>query len=51
MIRLLSVASLVLLCSSLAQAQEWIDYVSKADQFTCNFPGEPKVTAPGLALA
>ncbi|MSV36249.1 MAG: hypothetical protein EXQ47_11735 [Bryobacterales bacterium] len=26
-------------------AQEWIEYASREDRFTCNFPGQPKVTA------
>src|ERR1044071_8529891 len=27
-----------------ASAQEWIDFVSKEDRFTANFPGQPTVT-------
>jgi hypothetical protein len=25
-------------------AQEWIEFASRQDRFTCNFPGQPKVT-------
>ena len=36
--------TLLLALSAPASAQEWIDYVSKEDRFTGNFPGQPKVT-------
>lgn len=37
------VAAAVLLMSGAGRAQEWIEYVSRADMFTINFPGQPKV--------
>jgi hypothetical protein len=37
-------ATLLLSLSSPASAQEWIEYVSKEDRFTVNFPGQPTVT-------
>jgi hypothetical protein len=37
------VPALVLLMSTPAGAQEWIEYASPADMFTVNFPGQPKV--------
>jgi len=36
-------AALSLFLSGPSFAQEWIDYASRADLFTVNFPGEPKV--------
>lgn len=33
----------VLISSSLAVAQGWIDYISRVDRFSVNFPGEPTV--------
>jgi hypothetical protein len=36
--------TLLLSLSAPALAQEWIEYVSKEDRFTVNFPGQPKVT-------
>ena len=39
-----AVAVLVLVCASLAHAQEWVDFKSMEDRFSCNFPGDPKVT-------
>jgi hypothetical protein len=36
-------ASLVLLMSVPALAQEWMDYTSRMDRFSVNFPGQPKV--------
>ena len=34
-----------LLCAALpAMGQEWIEFASRDDRFTCNFPAEPKVT-------
>ena len=40
---LVAVALLISL-SVPASAQEWIEFVSKEDRFTSNFPGQPKVT-------
>jgi hypothetical protein len=37
-------ATLLLSFSVPASAQEWIEYVSKEDRFTGNFPGQPMVT-------
>lgn len=37
-------ATLLLSFSGPASAQEWIEYVSKEDRFTANFPGQPTVT-------
>ena len=39
----LIVAALSLFISGSSFAQEWIEYASRADLFTVNFPGEPKV--------
>ena len=36
-------AALILCISTPSVAQEWIEYTSRADFFTVNFPGEPKV--------
>jgi hypothetical protein len=36
-------AAFILCLSSAAFAQEWIEYTSRADLFTVNFPGEPTV--------
>ena len=36
-------AALILCISGPSFAQEWIEYTSRADLFTVNFPGEPKV--------
>ena len=36
-------AALILCLSTPAVAQEWIEYTSRADLFTVNFPGEPAV--------
>jgi hypothetical protein len=50
------VSAALLLASAPAVAQDWIDYVSRADFFTVNFPSQPKVsditykTEYGLAL-
>jgi hypothetical protein len=35
---------LVLALSSSAFAQEWEEFVSKDERFTCNFPGQPTIT-------
>jgi len=37
------VPALMLLMSGPADAQEWIEYASRADMFTVNFPGQPNV--------
>src|SRR5207247_3286287 len=36
-------AAFILFMSGPAFAQDWIEYTSKADFFTVNFPSEPKV--------
>ena len=38
-------------CPRPALAQEWIEYVSKEDRFTGNFPGQPKVTQTTYTVA
>src|SRR5439155_17416185 len=38
-----AVAALVLLSSGSSLAQDWIEYASRADLFTVNFPGQPNV--------
>jgi hypothetical protein len=44
LIRLVLVLAAFALCvSGPASAQDWIEYISKADFFSVNFPGEPKV--------
>jgi len=40
----LTLAALILSVPGLAFAQEWIEFASREDRFTCNFPSEPKVT-------
>ena len=42
--RPLVAATVLLSLSTPASAQEWIEYVSKEDRFTGNFPGQPRVT-------
>lgn len=37
-------AAIVLSISEPSFAQEWIEFASREDRFTCNFPGQPKVT-------
>jgi hypothetical protein len=37
-------AAFVLSISGPSFAQEWIEFASREDRFTCNFPSEPKVT-------
>ena len=39
----LAVAALVLLGSGPSLAQDWIEYASRVDLFTVNFPGQPNV--------
>src|SRR5712691_2826226 len=36
--------SLVLSVSGPLYAQEWIEFASREDRFTCNFPTQPKIT-------
>src|SRR4030095_420289 len=42
----LIVLSIALFFSSLSSAfaQEWIEFASREDRFTCNFPVQPKIT-------
>lgn len=44
--RLISVllAAFILAIPVAAEAQDWTDFASREDRFTCNFPGEPTVT-------
>jgi hypothetical protein len=44
LIRVLTMA-VVLAIPGVAVAQEWAEFTSKEDRFTCNFPGEPKTAA------
>jgi len=37
-------AALVLSVSAPAFAQEWIEFASREDRFTCNFPSQPAIT-------
>ncbi len=37
-------AALIVSMSGPAFAQEWIEFASREDRFTCNFPDQPKVT-------
>ena len=41
---ILPAAALVLLMSGVAVAQEWAEFVDRADHFTVNFPGDPQKT-------
>jgi hypothetical protein len=43
-VRPLILSALVVSLAAPAFAEDWIDFVSKDDRFTCNFPGQPKVT-------
>ena len=36
--------TLMLSVSGSLFAQEWIEFASREDRFTCNFPSQPKVT-------
>src|SRR5438105_13524370 len=40
----LASAALALSLSGSLFAQEWIEFASREDRFTCNFPSQPKVT-------
>lgn len=37
-------AAFILSIQGPAFAQEWTEFASRDDRFTCNFPGQPKVT-------
>ena len=37
-------AALALSLSGPSLAQDWTEFASRADRFTCNFPGQPKIT-------
>ena len=37
-------SALVLALSGSAFAQEWDEFVSKEERFSCNFPGQPTIT-------
>src|SRR5438034_6807420 len=37
-------AALAVFISGPSFAQEWIEFASREDRFTCNFPSQPKVT-------
>jgi len=37
------VPALILFMSGASAAQDWVEYASRADLFTVNFPGQPKV--------
>ena len=41
--RVLSIV-LIAFVSAPAFAQEWIEFASREDRFTCNFPSQPKVS-------
>jgi hypothetical protein len=41
--RILFIAALAIFVSAPAFAQEWIEYASREDFFTVNFPGQPKI--------
>jgi len=43
-LRAVVAAVVVLAVSGTAFAQEWVEFVSKDDRFTANFPGSPQVT-------
>jgi len=42
--QIIPAATLVLLMSGAAIAQEWAEFVDRADHFTVNFPGDPQKT-------
>ncbi len=41
---LVAVTLLISLSAPASAQEEWIEYVSKEDRFTSNFPGQPRVT-------
>ena len=43
LLRIISIASVLAVAGPLF-AQEWIEFASREDRFTCNFPAQPKVT-------
>lgn len=43
-LRSVFISACVLLLSGPAFAQEWKEYASRQDGFTCNFPGDPTIT-------
>src|SRR5436190_22027985 len=43
LMRIISIASVVAVSGPLF-AQEWIEFASRDDRFTCNFPSQPKIT-------
>src|SRR5215831_5580530 len=42
--RILVSIGLMLVTSASLFAQEWIEFASRDDRFTCNFPSQPKIT-------
>ena len=44
-IRLIPAALILMLLSTNAHGQEWVDFTSREDRFTVNMPGQPKVDA------
>src|SRR5688500_3895158 len=45
----LAAAVLAVSMSAPALAQEWKEFESQQDRFTCNFPGDPKITRTTFA--
>ena len=43
-LRAIFAAAFILSVTAPAAAQEWIEFVSREDRVTCNFPGQPTVT-------
>src|SRR5437868_2137474 len=43
LMRIISIASVLSIAGPLF-AQEWIEFASREDRFTCNFPTQPKIT-------
>ena len=43
--QILSSVALLFAITGMVFAQEWDEFASKEDRFTCNFPGAPKITA------
>src|SRR3989440_3309573 len=44
MILRITLLALALSIAAPAFAQEWIEFASREDRFTCNFPTQPKIT-------
>lgn len=40
----ITAATAILCLSASASSQEWTEFVSREDRFTCNFPGQPTIT-------